>query len=97
MYKNFAEVAKQEGFLQISSSFSLTSEIEKVHGDCFQMFADYMEQNRLFVSDVETGWLLTAATSSAASRPRRPVRSAIMSRDISSAWSSHHFSIKYLS
>ena len=57
VYKNFAEVAKQEGFIQISSSFSLISEIEKVHGDRFQMFADYMEQNRLFVSDVETGWL----------------------------------------
>ena len=57
MYKNFADVAKKECFLQISSYFSLISEIEKVHGDRFQMFADYMEQNRLFVSDVETGWL----------------------------------------
>ena len=57
VYKNFAEVAKQEGFLQISSSFSLISEIEKVHGDRFQLFADYMEQNKLFVSDAETGWI----------------------------------------
>lgn len=57
VYKNFAEIAKQEGFSAISSSFSMISEIEKVHGDRFQLFADYMEKNQLFVSDVETGWI----------------------------------------
>ena len=57
VYRNFAEVAKQEGFSRISSSFAMIAEIEKVHGDRFQMFANYLEQNKLFVSDTETGWI----------------------------------------
>ncbi len=56
-YRKFGEIARQEGFLQVASSFIQIAEIEKVHGDRFQMFADYLEQNRLFVSDVETGWM----------------------------------------
>ena len=31
--------------------------IEKVHGDRFGRFADLLEQNKLFVSNVETGWI----------------------------------------
>lgn len=57
VYKGFAETAKQEGFSQISSSFSMISQIEKIHGDRFQMFVDYMEKNQLFVSNTQTGWL----------------------------------------
>lgn len=57
VYRSFAEIAKQEGFSQISTSFSMIAEIEKIHGDRFQLFADYMEKNQLFVSEVETGWI----------------------------------------
>lgn len=57
VYKLFAETAKDEGFSQIAASFSMIAQIEKVHGDRFQMFADYMEEKKLFVSDVETGWI----------------------------------------
>lgn len=57
VYRHFAEVAKSEGFAQAAASFAMIAEIEKVHGDRFQMFADFMEQNKLFVSDVETGWI----------------------------------------
>lgn len=57
VYKNFAKTAKDEGFSQIASSFSMIAEIEKVHGDRFQKFADFMEQKKLFVSNVETGWI----------------------------------------
>ena len=35
----------------------MISAIEKTHGDRFGKFAQLMEQNRLFVSDVETGWI----------------------------------------
>ncbi len=56
VYKNFADKAKEEGFLQVESSFRLIAEIEKVHGDRFGRFAEYLEQNKLFVSDVKTGW-----------------------------------------
>ena len=57
VYQNFGQVAKDEGFEGIASSFFRIAEIEKTHGDRFQMFADYLERNQLFVSDLETGWM----------------------------------------
>ncbi|RGZ00948.1 rubrerythrin [Clostridium sp. AM58-1XD] len=57
VYSQFSEIARQEGFAQISNTFHMIAEIEKVHGDRFQLFADYIEQDKLFVSDVETGWM----------------------------------------
>lgn len=57
VYQNFGRIAKEEGFSRISASFFMIAEIERTHGDRFQMFADYLEQNRLFVSEVETGWM----------------------------------------
>lgn len=57
VYKNFGQTAEEEGFPAIANTFRMIAEIEKLHGDRFQMFADYVEQNRLFVSDVETGWM----------------------------------------
>lgn len=56
VYKSFAEKAHEEGFYQVESSFRLIAEIEKVHGDRFGRFAEYLEKNKLFVSDVSTGW-----------------------------------------
>ena len=57
VYKNFAQKATEEGFPQVAKSFLLIAEIEKVHGDRFGRFADYLEQNKLYVSDVKTGWM----------------------------------------
>lgn len=57
VYRSFGNIAKEEGFTKIANSFFMISEIEKVHGDRFQLFADYLEQNKLFVSDVSTGWM----------------------------------------
>lgn len=57
VYKSFAEKAKEEGFLEVASSFEMISNIEKTHGDRFGMFADLLEQNKLFVSDVKTAWM----------------------------------------
>lgn len=57
VYKKFGDVAKEEGFSAVAQSFHLIAEIEKSHGDRFQMFADYLEQNKLFVSQTETGWM----------------------------------------
>lgn len=56
-YPAFARVAKEEGFPQIAASFQMIAEIEKIHGDRFQLFADYLEKNQLFVSEIETGWM----------------------------------------
>lgn len=57
VYRNFGNIAKEEGFSQIAGTFYKVADIERIHGDRFQMFADYLEQNKLFVSDVETGWM----------------------------------------
>ena len=57
VYQNFSRIAKEEGFDAIANSFAKIAEIEKLHGDRFQMFADYLERNQLFVSEVETGWM----------------------------------------
>lgn len=57
VYLHFAQKAKEEGFARIAGSFQLIAQIEKTHGDRFGLFADLLEQNKLFVSDVETAWM----------------------------------------
>lgn len=57
VYKNFAAKAKEEGFDRVASAFTMIAEIEKFHGDRFGKFADYLEQNQLYISDVKTGWI----------------------------------------
>lgn len=57
VYISFGDTAKEEGFLDVAASFHKIAQIEKYHGDRFGRFAQYMEENRLFVSDVQTGWI----------------------------------------
>lgn len=57
VYQAFGEKAKQEGFLEIASSFLQIAKIEKVHGDRFGKFAELLRQGKLFVSDVEEEWM----------------------------------------
>ena len=57
VYKNFGDVAKEEGFEQISRAFHNIAEIEKIHGDRFGKLAQLMESNKLFISDAETKWM----------------------------------------
>ncbi len=57
IYKSFGEKAEEEGFPAVARSFFMIAEIEKVHGDRFGRFAKWMEENKLFVSDVKTGWI----------------------------------------
>lgn len=56
-YTGFAHVAKEEGFPEISHLFSEIARIEKVHGERFGQFAELVEQNKLFVSDVACEWM----------------------------------------
>lgn len=57
VYPAFAGVAKNEGFQKIDGSFDGIAGIEKTHGDRFGQMADLLEQDRLFLSDVECGWM----------------------------------------
>ena len=56
-YKTFGDIALEEGFSKIGNTFHMVAEIEKTHGDRFGCFADLLEQNKLFVSDVEVKWM----------------------------------------
>lgn len=57
VYRNFGDKAREEGFLKVAASFHMIAEIEKHHGDRFGQFAEWLEQNKLHVSDVKTGWI----------------------------------------
>lgn len=57
VYKHFSEVAGQEGFAKISADFKQIAEIEKTHADRFSHFADLLEQNKLFISDISCEWM----------------------------------------
>ena len=57
VYKSFGQKAMEEGFPNVAHSFFAIAEIEKVHGDRFGRFAKWMRENRLFISDVKTGWI----------------------------------------
>lgn len=56
-YKSFGEKAKEEGFTAVAASFLNIAQIEKTHGDRFKEYADLLEQNKLFVSDVQCKWM----------------------------------------
>lgn len=57
VYVNFGNKAREEGFENIAVSFLEIAKIEKTHGERFGKFADMLETNRLFVSDVECKWM----------------------------------------
>lgn len=57
VYPDFAKIAAQEEFKQVSVKFNEISKIEKIHGERFGKLADLLEQGKLFVSDVEEEWM----------------------------------------
>lgn len=57
VYQRFGDKAREEGFPKIAASFHMIAEIEKYHGDRFGKFAEWLEQNKLHVSNVSTGWI----------------------------------------
>lgn len=57
VYKKFGDIAKEEGFNKIANTFHMIAAIEKTHGDRFGRFAQLLEEGKLYVSDVEEGWM----------------------------------------
>lgn len=57
VYKAFGDKAAEEGFPKIAHSFYKIAEIERTHGSRFGKLADLLEQNKLFISDVECKWM----------------------------------------
>lgn len=57
VYKHFGDKAQEEGFEDVARSFHIIAEIEKTHGDRFGRFAEWLEENQLYISDIKTGWI----------------------------------------
>ena len=50
MYKEFARVAKEEGFLAIAKQFEMVAEIEKSHEERYQALLKNVENDEVFTS-----------------------------------------------
>jgi rubrerythrin len=57
MYKEFAEVAKEEGFSQIAELFSKVGAIEKTHEERYLKLLDNVENDKVFNKDEERVWI----------------------------------------
>lgn len=57
VYKKFGDKAQEEGFTKVAAIFHMIAEVEKMHGDRFAYLAQLVKDNKLFVSDVTTGWM----------------------------------------
>lgn len=59
VYKNFSEIAKNEGFDPISKIFTNIASIEKIHGDRFARYAEELKEGMLFKRNEEVQWFCT--------------------------------------
>ena len=57
VYQAFGETAREEGFLEVSSSFLQIARIEAVHGKRFGRLAEMLEANQYFESHKEQAWM----------------------------------------
>lgn len=57
VYKQFGDIALDEGFDRVGQVFHMVADIEKTHGDRFDLFAGLLDRGQLFASEVETGWV----------------------------------------
>jgi len=56
MYKKFSEVAKEEGFEDLSVQFARIASIEKHHEERYREYAKKLKDGTLFNSKKETTW-----------------------------------------
>jgi len=59
MYKEFAEVAKEEGFDRIAYLFSEVAKIEKEHEERYIKLAQNIKDNTVFADSEEEVWICT--------------------------------------
>lgn len=57
MYKNFAEEAKQEGFEELATLFTLVGGIEKEHEERFKTLSENLDKGIVFARSGEVVWL----------------------------------------
>lgn len=52
IYKSFGDKAQEEGFPEIANSFLMIAEIEQIHSQRFTRYAQLMQNNQLFESEI---------------------------------------------
>lgn len=57
LYKHSAQVAKEEGFDEISKLFSSIVEIEKHHSHRYEILAEELKNGTLFTKEEQTQWI----------------------------------------
>ena len=56
MYKEFAEVARKEGFLEIACKFEGVAKIEKEHEERYRKLLDNVKGNKVFIAEDVVVW-----------------------------------------
>lgn len=59
IYRNFAKVAEEEGFVLISKAFSKIADIEKVHAEKFMKIHEELKAGTLFKKSKKVKWFCT--------------------------------------
>lgn len=59
IYKSFAEIAKEEGFMDIYTLFNNIASIEKIHSERFTRYADKLANGSLFKDTKKDQWMCT--------------------------------------
>ncbi len=57
MYKGFAEVAREEGFVELAEKFEAVAAIEKSHEDRYRKLLDNVREKRVFSRDGDAIWV----------------------------------------
>lgn len=57
MYPNMAKDAREEGFDQIADLFEQVAAIEKEHDERYKTLLKNVQDNKVFIKDVETEWI----------------------------------------
>lgn len=57
IYKSFGDKATEEGFPNIAKSFYMIAEVEKVHSQRFDQYAQLVQNNKLFENETPTEYV----------------------------------------
>ncbi|GAB6169279.1 rubrerythrin family protein [Clostridium carnis] len=57
VYPSFAEIARNEGFPEIATAFTLVAKIENHHKERFETLLKNVEQNKVFSKDIKESWI----------------------------------------
>ncbi|GMB10661.1 MAG: rubrerythrin [Candidatus Improbicoccus devescovinae] len=57
IYKKFGEIAGEEGFVDVADKFFLISKIERLHAARFKVFAELIEEQKMFKSAQISRWI----------------------------------------